>query len=579
MLLPRAIEARPALPVALRVPGVRIGRERLVILGLALFAAAAHGLNMPSYPAFTLVDDEGIYAAQALAFLRDGAMSPYTYSYDHAPGGWIQLGLFYALTGGPAAFGTPIDGGRVLMLLFHVGSAVLLYRVGRLLGASMLASAVAVVLFTVSPLATFFQRMLLLDNIMVFWLLASLVLLLGGRTWARIALSGLAFGVAALSKETAVLVLPVYAVLAWRALGWRATAVWLGALTLAVLPYPLYALSRGELWPVADPYLPYIAGSDPRARSSLISTLIWQVTRPGGGFWNLNNNFLWYLRHDWLWRDATFLVLGAGAAIANAVRGLRGDRRLLVPAACALLIGAYLGRGGVVFAFYIIVAIPFLALNVALAFDALARGLDPPRAVRLAGCLLVLLGGVYWWSGAIEPLYAQRPDTAGRDAAAWVKSHLPPDAKIIGRDDLFAYLREPIDGPGFAEYHIHWRVAHDPVTMANVFGYQWRSVDYLVISNSEEDDFWGTDNQIAIAARWNAHKIAEWESSTGESPFHPAQTISVWEADRLLDPDPAAYLSPDLRHGRDQLCGPRQASCEERKPTPLSFFSSPHRPD
>ncbi|HUQ16839.1 MAG TPA: glycosyltransferase family 39 protein, partial [Candidatus Saccharimonadales bacterium] len=370
--IPQVIIPRRGLSVA--VPRWLVGlRDRSVtfwLLSVSLAVAAlAHGVNMGGYPAFSLADDEGIYVGQALAVLNGQGLAPYTYTYDHAPGGWVQLALWYLGTGGPGTFGTPIDSGRVLMLLVHLGSAALLFAVARRLGASRVAGAVAVLLFSLSPIAVFFQRMVLLDNFMVFWLLVSLLLLLRPSSRAGTIGAGVAFGIALLSKETALIALPVYGALLIRRAGWRQAVLWAAAVTITCLPYPLYALARGELWPVRDPYLPYVVANDALARPSLLGTLIWQLTRYGGGFWNIENHFFWYLRHDWLWRDATLLAVGTAAMLANLLRGLRGDRRLIVAAACGLVTIAYLARGGVVFGFYVVLLVPFLALNAALLLD------------------------------------------------------------------------------------------------------------------------------------------------------------------------------------------------------------------
>ena len=549
-----------------------IGFETL-LLGLSLAVAAiAHGVNMGAYPAFSLADDEGIYVSQALAVLNGQGLAPYTYTYDHAPGGWLQLALWYLGTGGPATFGTPIDGGRVLMLLVHLGSAFLLFRVARGLGAGPIAATVAVLLFSLSPIAVFFQRMVLLDNLMVFWLLAGLALLLRSTRRAAVIGAGIAFGLALLSKETAIVVAPVYAALLIRQAGWRRMGLWVAAVALTGLPYPLYALARNELWPVSDPYLPYVIGNDALARPSLLSTLAWQLTRYGGGFWNIENNFFWYLRHDWLWRDATLLAAGAVAVVANLIRGLRGDRRLVVAASLGLLVIAYLARGGVVFAFYIVLLTPFLCLNVALLFEAILRRFSRRAAVRLATSALVLFLGIAWWSGTLQPLYADRPDGPARTAATWMKVHLPSDARIIGRDDLFPLLREPVEGPAFPNYTVHWKVAHDPSVRAAVFASNWSTVDYLVISDHLVDDFWGTEDRIAIAAQWNAHLIARWSAPAGNSAVHAPQYVEIWEADRLRSADRAAYAVADQTQGHDQLCGPRRASCDtDLTPAPLAL--------
>ncbi len=174
--------------------GARDGRRR----------AARSRPEHAQLPGFAGVGDEGIYTSQAWAILREGRLAPYTYFYDHAPGGWILLAAWMLVTGGVHTFGGAIDSGRVLMLLLHVAMVPMLYRVARKLGCRPPAAALATFLFSVSPLATYYQRFVLLDSFMMFWTLLSLDLLLDG--WGRLSrlvLSGLCFGMAVLSKETA----------------------------------------------------------------------------------------------------------------------------------------------------------------------------------------------------------------------------------------------------------------------------------------------------------------------------------------------------------------------------------------
>src|SRR5438132_5090263 len=102
------------------------------------------------------------------------------------------------------------------MLVVHVASAFLLYSVTARLSGSKPASLLAAFLFNLSPLAIFYQRQVLLDNLMVMWVLLALYLITGGVHWRsgdlRIVsaiLSGLAFGVAVLTKENAIFFAPV----------------------------------------------------------------------------------------------------------------------------------------------------------------------------------------------------------------------------------------------------------------------------------------------------------------------------------------------------------------------------------
>src|SRR3712207_5323865 len=162
------------------VPARRLMSEPALMVALLAVALLAHGLNMFNLPARGFTDDEGIYTAQAWAVLREGRLSPYTYFYDHAPAGWIQLAGWLGLTDGVGAFDSAIDSGRTLMLLLHLGMVPLLYRLARKLGCGMPSAALATLLFSLSPLAIFYQRLVLLDTFMLFWVLLSLDLLLNG---------------------------------------------------------------------------------------------------------------------------------------------------------------------------------------------------------------------------------------------------------------------------------------------------------------------------------------------------------------------------------------------------------------
>src|SRR3982074_1614681 len=153
----------------------------LVVLSLAT-GAVTPGFHLFKYPLY--ITDEGIYIQEAWSVLREARLSPYTYFYDHAPAGWLVIASWVALL--PAqfqTFGSAIDTGRALMLVVHVVSTFLLYRVTARLSGSQAAAVIAAFFFNVSPLAIFYQRQVLLDNLMVIWGLRSLCLVTSGSTW------------------------------------------------------------------------------------------------------------------------------------------------------------------------------------------------------------------------------------------------------------------------------------------------------------------------------------------------------------------------------------------------------------
>jgi len=103
--------------------------EWLLILSLLFVAAFLHGFNMFHFPYYE--DDEGTYMSQAWAVANQGQLAYYTYWYDHAPLGWIQIAAWTMVTGGFHTFGPAVETGRVLMLVMQVGSTVIVYRIAR----------------------------------------------------------------------------------------------------------------------------------------------------------------------------------------------------------------------------------------------------------------------------------------------------------------------------------------------------------------------------------------------------------------------------------------------------------------
>src|SRR5438105_7056996 len=228
--------------------------ERVLLLASLLMGAISHGYHLFLYPLY--ITDEGIYMQQAWSVLREGQLSPYTYSYDHAPVGWLVLaGWVSILPHQFQAFGNSINTGRVLMLLVHIASVFLLFQIARRLSGSLIAAVVACFLFSLSPLAVFYQREVLLDNLMVFWLLLSLYLATSDdRRILTPLFSGLALGFSVLTKENAIFFVPVVAYLLYSKVRRRhnyrfALSFWLFGMLAIISLYFLYAGLKNELLP------------------------------------------------------------------------------------------------------------------------------------------------------------------------------------------------------------------------------------------------------------------------------------------------------------------------------------------
>ena len=509
-------------------------REILIIVTLSAVAIAAHGINMFDYPASSLADDEGTYVQQAWAVLREGRLSPYTYTYDHVPGGWLQIAAWLGLVG-PRAFGSVTATARVLMLVLHVAAVVFLFLAARRLGMGRTAASLGALAFAASPLAVFYGREAILDNIMAFWLVVALALLAAARGPRMMALAGAALGVAILSKEPALVLIPAYALLAAvRAPRGkrRRQALALAAPALALISvYPLYALAQGQFWPTATGAA--LTSNDPRAYagSSLMDSILWQLGRPGG---NLVDPFsaVHGAVLDWLHRDAALVLLGFASAIGSALRWrtdpVRGAVGLL-----AIVSFGFLIRGGLVLEFHVPLAIPFLALNFGLGAVDLISGVRLPavaaRPALACGIALVLC----WSASGLANLYLDRPGAAGREAVAWIERSVPPDAVIVGRDDMWADLHEPDGATSFADFHTEWRLAYDAGVRRAVLTDGWRSVDYVVVTADLIDDIRRiTHDRALISALRNASLVARWVAPSSDEGLHPKQVIEIWEVEK-----------------------------------------------
>jgi endo-1,4-beta-D-glucanase Y/4-amino-4-deoxy-L-arabinose transferase-like glycosyltransferase len=538
----------PALAAPWRHAHTRLGTgiaERALLAALVLIALVAHGLNMHNNPGQAGLGDEGIYMSQAWAVLRQGRLAPYTYFYDHAPAGWIMLGAWMGLTGGPFTFGNAIDGGRVLMLLLHLAMVPMLFRLTRKLGAGAPAAALATLLFSLSPLAVFYQRLVLLDTIMLFWLLLSLNLVLDGHgRLSRFALSGICFGIAALSKETAIFLLPALLYLAWQQRrehhGRFALLGWTVPMAIVLSLYPLFATLKGELLPAGSSFAFFLFNiTTGDQHVSLVEALTWQATRGGGGMLNLDNQFWRFVREDWTARDPLLFVGGALASVVNLLRGIR-NRQALAAGLLGLLPLYYLGRGGVVLVFYVLFAIPFLCLNLALLADVALRRLARRAALPTTGALTLALLGGYAAAGTLAPLYTARPAEAARESVAWIKQNVSPESRIVTHDDPWTDLHEAgLGGPAFPYVHNHWKVAADPEIRGGVFKDDWRTVDYVLHLPGIEGIYEETENAVTIEALRNAHLVKRWERDGDVIELWKVNKAGPTEARLLAETDAA----------------------------------------
>jgi 4-amino-4-deoxy-L-arabinose transferase-like glycosyltransferase len=478
---------------------VHVAENRLVGRALLIMSlvtgAATHAYNVFHYP--LAITDEGIYLQQAWAVLREGRLSPYTYFYDHAPAGWLVIAAWIAVL--PLqfeTFGNAINTGRALMVLVHIASIYFLFQITRRLSGSLVAATLAAFFFNFSPLAVFYQRQVLLDNIMVLWLLISLDLAMTNRRIITAILSGLALGLAILTKENAVFFAPVvaYALLAQiRDTRYRrfARSFWLFAAGATVSLYFLYATLNNELVPTG---LDFDLSSPPADHVSLLYTIWWQFHRSQGSILDPNSLIWQFSLKSWLPKDTFILEAGAIAMLVNLLVGLTNRQRrrgYLVAGLLAATYAFYLVRGSQMLEFYVVPFLAVLAINAGMLgglvvqrLPALAQG---TLAAALCAVLLLPFGGGYFLVidefGKVVPhdLYKLPLTDNQAEQVAFIRDHIPPDARIVMDDDIWVDLHDV--RPFYKWAHSHWKVSADPDVRDKLFRKDWHNIDYVVMSN------------------------------------------------------------------------------------------------
>lgn len=490
-------------------------REAIWVAALLLLAALAHGINMFGYPYYE--NDEGTYISQAWAVSHLGQLAPYTYWYDHAPGGWFQLAGWALLTGGYHAFGTTVNSGRVLMMLMQVASTLMVYLIVRAavahdrrpatgspwLAPAILAASIATVAFALSAYGLYYRRRVLLDNISAFWMLLSILLLLHGRlSLKRVWASAVALGISILSKELTVFLVPVLAALVWRrshpSQRWLGSIGWLAIVGSLVSLYPLMAALKGELFPSGT----LLGGSNEHV--SLLETLAFQGARGKDGGLLEANSLFWLMVERWATEEPLLLLGGSGAmALSILLTPWRPVAGLL--GMCTAMLWLFLGRGGIVIEFYLVPLLPLLAINLGVVIGLLAGALRArvrrPAAIWLAvplaasvGCAAGTLQGFHGpnYGYRENPFVAwtsTQADVQGQ-AVAWIREHLPPESRMIIDQamwlDLHSHPRE--DGPVFPYAHWYWKVDLDPEIRDDLFKNDRSNFDYVITTPQMRKD-------------------------------------------------------------------------------------------
>lgn len=184
-------------------------KNKLIIIILFLIYVITRLINLTLLPVFA---DEAIYIRWATMIFRD----PQQYLFLPLFDGKTPLFIWTLIPIVRTFTQNPLWGGRLLVVVFGLMTAWVLTRIVRNLHGSFRAEIMTFLLYTILPLTFFFDRMSLIDVPLTFFLSLTFLFGLkwnGSGTWKHALLTGCFWGLAFLTKSSALYVLPILIIL------------------------------------------------------------------------------------------------------------------------------------------------------------------------------------------------------------------------------------------------------------------------------------------------------------------------------------------------------------------------------
>jgi 4-amino-4-deoxy-L-arabinose transferase-like glycosyltransferase len=446
-------------------------KKNTLPLLLGLLSTLVRLVNIFGYPEF--IGDEGIYVSQGWWLANFGQISPYTYWYDHSPFGWLQIGFWQKLTGGPFTFGFSVNSGRIFMVLVAAASTFLFTKIALKITKSKPITTFSTLVFIFSPLAITYQRQLLLDNLAIFYFLASLYLLLiAKKRLLFFLLSGVAAGLAFLSKETSLLLVPGLFILVYkRSFGQTRSfliLVWLTSFAFIALFFPLLAYLKLELVPAS-----WLPGQ--RQHVSWLEGVLFQGGRKGGNLLNPESDIGKAIR-GWIEIDKILPVLGLWS-IFILLFNLKSALSLPF-LAMNLCFAWYLFRGGVVLGFYLVPQITLWCLSLALALKLANNKLNYQSGTKKN--IFIIGGTILLLVGQFPQIFLINKNRAHLNSLKFIKKNIEPNALIVTDPLFYADLKIGPQKPAFGRTEWFSKVEKDPQIREGKLEDQWQKIDYLL---------------------------------------------------------------------------------------------------
>ncbi len=478
-----------------------------------------HYQNMFFYPYYE--NDEGIYQSQAWAISQLKSLTPYTYWYDHAPAGWIILNIATNLIGGFFKFnisGMPsMDTGRIVILLFKIITSVLIYFIVKNITNKYYLAAIAMLTSAIGPLAVYYQRRILLDNIMVMSVITSLFFLSRKKIGIiAIMVSGFFFGLSVLIKESAIFFLPGFITLVLlrtnKERRFVITSLWCMFAGTILLIYPLFAYLKTELFPSQE-------------RVSLLGTIAYHSSRGRSlPFWDRNSDFLYNLS-IWQLKDSNYLILvGISLMIGALMLLVNKNKYLLVTMILLASMIGFMLRGGIVIDFYILPIIPFVAILIAVILNILIEDYSVKKFIIIPSTLLIMSVCLVmsFNSKFGKELVNNKDNTQLAKSIDYIRKNINPDTKFIVDYSMWLDLRE---NNSFNNAHYFYKLDVDPEVKKDVFNNDWKKVEYVAASHQTYRTISESEAPILKKTMDNAFLLADFRPDYEYTTDH---TFNYW---------------------------------------------------
>jgi endo-1,4-beta-D-glucanase Y len=513
-------------------------------LALVIFA---HSYNMFQFPYYE--NDEGIYISQAWSLLNTNQLSNYTYFYDHAPAGWMIIAGFVKLLGGFFAFNysgfASLDTGRIVMLILKVISVLLVYVIIKKQTGKYYLGLVGMVLMSISPLGLYYQRRILLDNVMICVALCALFFVsLKKATVARGIISAIFLGFAVLSKESAIFFVPGFLLLNFLRLSKNernlGSILYICFFLTIVTLYPVTALLKTELFPSSD-------------RVSLINTLMYQVSRGTKvAFWDYRSDFISNFE-IWKKKDLAFVwafIVTFGISVIAVI----GTRSRYLIGVITILLGMvyFLLRGGIVLDFYLVPLIPIGAIIAMLMLNYFIQGVGKALRLNIAKpvILLLIFSTIFalttyeLGSKAGKDVLFKEENTTLAQSLNYAKTNIDNKSNILIDSSHWLDLRNNIDS-NFTNADYFYKADYDSEVKNIKLKNDWRSVDYVVASHQQYQSVKEKITPLVKNVLDNSFVVADFQPTDDYVVKHDSRYISVngnWSTVFKTNNDPALLV-------------------------------------